>query len=136
MSEDLDCEAGKELFAKLVEYNDSQVEKSVARGLLISVFGAEEKLIGGIRCDTRRGWLNVFQLWVAETERGSGLGTELLLKAEAEALARGCIGAHLTTYSFQAKDFYLKNGYEVFGELKDCPPGHSNFFLRKVFPTR
>ncbi|PPE03578.1 hypothetical protein HCUR_00960 [Holospora curviuscula] len=26
------------------------------------------------------------------------------------------------TFDFQVKDFYLKQGYEIFGVLEDCPP--------------
>jgi hypothetical protein len=28
---------------------------------------------------------------------------------------------------FQAKDFYKKNGYEVFGELDNVPDGHKRY---------
>lgn len=38
---------------------------------------------------------------------------------------------HLDTFDFQAKDFYLKNGYEVFGVLEDCPKGHKRYYLKK-----
>jgi len=38
---------------------------------------------------------------------------------------------HLTTYSFQAPDFYERHGYERFGELDDYPGDQSLVFLRK-----
>jgi hypothetical protein len=37
----------------------------------------------------------------------------------------------LETHSFQARPFYEKCGYKVFGTLEDYPPGHAKFFLRK-----
>jgi hypothetical protein len=43
--------------------------------------------------------------------------------------------AHLDTFDFQAEAFYLKGGYEMFGILDDCPPGHKRFFLRKTLVT-
>ena len=39
---------------------------------------------------------------------------------------------HLDTFDFQAKDFYLKHGYEVFGVLDDCPKGHKRYYMKKV----
>jgi ribosomal protein S18 acetylase RimI-like enzyme len=39
----------------------------------------------------------------------------------------------LDTFSFQARGFYEKLGYTVFGEIENHPPGHSRFFLRKIF---
>ena len=45
--------------------------------------------------------------------------------------ARGCRYAHLDTFSYQARPFYDRLGYRLFGELENYPPGHSRFFLRK-----
>lgn len=56
-----------------------------------------------------------------------------MLTAEAESVRRGCIGAHLDTYDYQAPDFYRKLGYEVFGSIEDHPPGHTRFWMRKRF---
>ena len=63
--------------------------------------------------------------------RRQGLGKELLRRAEDEARACGCVGAHLDTFSFQARGLYEKQGYAAFGALPDCPPGHARFFLSK-----
>jgi ribosomal protein S18 acetylase RimI-like enzyme len=48
------------------------------------------------------------------------------------AAARGCIGVWLDTYAFQARGFYEKLGYEVFGTLADHPRGGGRFFMRKL----
>jgi hypothetical protein len=48
-----------------------------------------------------------------------------------EAIRRGCRGAYLDTFSYQARPFYEKLGYAVFGTLDDYPPGHQRFFMRK-----
>ena len=55
--------------------------------------------------------------------------------AEQEALARGCRGVYLDTFSFQAPGFYRKQGYTEFGELEGIPPGHSHYFFRKLLRT-
>jgi len=52
---------------------------------------------------------------------------------ETEKIARAsdCIGIWLDTYEFQARGFYEKIGFEVFGTLEDHPAGSQRFFLRK-----
>ena len=70
-------------------------------------------------------------LFVEESHRHKKLGSILLCKVEEEAKKLGSTLSHLETYDFQSKDFYLKQGYDVFGVLEDCPPGHKRFFMRK-----
>jgi GNAT superfamily N-acetyltransferase len=71
-------------------------------------------------------------LFVPKEYRGAGLGTELMRLAEEEARRRGCRGAWLDTFSFQARGFYERLGYSVFGTIGDHPPGHSRFFMKKA----
>ena len=77
-------------------------------------------------------WLFVEALWVGDAWRGRGLGRGLLARAEAHAAAEGCHSAWLDT--FQARAFYLGQGYQPFGVLEDYPPGQSRSFLRKRLP--
>lgn len=77
------------------------------------------------------GWGYIKLLWVDAALRGQGHGRRLLQRMEEEALRLGCRNAHLDTYSFEARPFYEKNGYEVFATLDDFPPGNSKHFLRK-----
>jgi hypothetical protein len=51
--------------------------------------------------------------------------------AEAFAVERGAFAATLETPSFQARDFYTKRSYGVFGRRDDYPPGHAKLFLCK-----
>jgi len=50
---------------------------------------------------------------------------------EVEGKKLGAWKAQLDTFSFQAKYFYLKQGYEIFGTLKDFPKGHERYFMFK-----
>lgn len=70
-------------------------------------------------------------LWVAEAHRHQGLGRQLLTAVEDAARQEGCTLIHLDTFDFQARDFYLKLGYEVFGTLENCPEGHCRYYLKK-----
>jgi ribosomal protein S18 acetylase RimI-like enzyme len=79
------------------------------------------------------GFLHIDLLFVPEAMRGSGTGRTLMSQAEDEAIRRECRGVWLDTFSFQARGFYEKLGYTVFGEIENHPPGHSRFFLRKIF---
>ena len=60
-----------------------------------------------------------------------GNGKQLLRAAEQYALERDCQNVHLDTLSFQARPFYEKYGYEVFGQLEECPPGHTRIYRPK-----
>jgi GNAT superfamily N-acetyltransferase len=71
---------------------------------------------------------------VAEPPRGHGYGERLLQAAEKEARTHGCRGVFLSTFSFQARPFYERFGYEVFGELPDYPTGHAYYFMKKALP--
>ncbi|MBS0411987.1 MAG: GNAT family N-acetyltransferase [Proteobacteria bacterium] len=89
------------------------------------------EVMGGLLGFIWGGWLQVDSLWVSDAVRGQGFGQGLLSAAETYARERGCQGVFLDTYSFQARPFYERQGYEVFGTLPDCPPGHERHFLRK-----
>nr|WP_276509068.1 hypothetical protein [Streptobacillus felis] len=39
---------------------------------------------------------------------------------------------HLDSFEFQGVEFYLKNGFEIFGILEDSPKGYKEYFLKKV----
>ena len=91
-----------------------------------------EIVIGGICADIYI-WkiLYIDLLFVEEDYRNRNLGSFLLRKVEDEAKAIGVKLAHTDTYDFQAKDFYLKQGYEIFGVLENCPEGHKRYYLKK-----
>ncbi len=86
--------------------------------------------LGGLLGSAWGCWLHISYLWVDEVVRGQGWATRLMDQAEAYARERGCHSVQLDTHSFQARPFYEKRGYEVFGTLDDYPEGHKKFFLR------
>ena len=95
-------------------------------------FDDDGELVGGVVAATWGGWLAIDLVWVREDQRGSGLGSDLLGRIEARARdERGCIGVRLDTWGFQAKPFYEKQGYTLFGVLEDYPPGETEYQLFK-----
>jgi GNAT superfamily N-acetyltransferase len=87
--------------------------------------------VGGLWGKTSYDWLFVEFLAVPEAWRGRDIGTRLMREAEQIARARGCCGLWLDTFAFQARGFYEKLGFSVFGTLEDHPVGSRRFFLSK-----
>ncbi len=90
-----------------------------------------EAVKGGLLGLTYWNWLFIDWLWLSRDFRGRGLGTELLARAEAIARGRGCTAAYTDTFSFQAPNFWLRNGWVEAGRLDGMPPGHSRVWYRK-----
>ena len=100
--------------------------------LAILLKDVRDAILGGAFGHVWGGWLDLSLLWVAEPLRGRGYGRKLLEAAEEEARAQGCRGVFLSTFSFQARPFYEKYGYEVIGKIPDYPIGHAFYFLKKT----
>ena len=75
--------------------------------------------------------LEIKILWVKEEYRKSGIETRILKHVEKIAKEKGATVSMLDTFDFQAEDFYLKNGYEPIGEIKDFPNGHRRIYFSK-----
>jgi ribosomal protein S18 acetylase RimI-like enzyme len=99
--------------------------------LAVVVRNEDGDVIGGLCGELLWDWFHVQCLWVDEGLRDRGVGTKLVRMAEDAAISKGIDNIHLETTSFQALDFYLKNGYEVFGQLEGKPAGHTWYYLKK-----
>ncbi len=121
---------------RLVEYNLSKVplRQNIAFDTLDKKLTDENgKTIAGIIARMYC-WNVVYVdiLWVDESFRGQGLGAYLLNMLEKTAKNKGATLVHLDTFDFQAKDFYIKQGYTVFGVLEECPSGgHCRYYMKK-----
>ena len=92
---------------------------------------SNQEIVGGVIAEVNWDWLFINVMWVKEELRGQGYGKSLLMRVEEEARQRGAKNSYLDTFSFQAPEFYKRNGYQVFGELQDFPPGHQRYFFTK-----
>ena len=91
----------------------------------------EDKLIGGAIGYIKYNWYFLDLLYVDEEYRGQDIGTELINQIEKLAQKEKLVGIRMETWNFQARGFYEKNGYIVYAEIKDCPPGTIDYFLKK-----
>jgi GNAT superfamily N-acetyltransferase len=119
--------------APLLVYNLERGPSRDVKPVALLLRDMEGLAVGGLWGKTVYDWLYVELLAVPEAMRGKGAGTALMRAAEKVAAERGCIGAWLETFAFQARPFYERLGYCVFGEIDDHPKGSARYFLMKRF---
>jgi predicted N-acetyltransferase YhbS len=79
-------------------------------------------------------WLNIQVVWVDAPYRRCGIGTSLMMAAEAEAIRRGADRAYVDTMAFQSPAFYSQVGYVEFGRLSQFVPIYDRIFFEKQLP--
>lgn len=89
------------------------------------------QICGGCSCCNLYGCLYVDQLWVQETLRERGYGTQLMLAAEKLGREIGCTFSTVNTMDWEALDFYKKLGYEIEFERHGFLKNSTFYFLRK-----
>ena len=118
----------------LSRYNHSQVPyahdfESFER----KITDADGKLLAGCLAGLI-GWNNAFldAVLVEEAYRGQKIGSELLGEIERELQQKGAFMVIAEAFDKQA-EFFLKNGYSVYGKFENCPKGHCRYKLEKRF---
>jgi GNAT superfamily N-acetyltransferase len=119
--------------APLMAYNMGNGPPLNDRPLVILLQNDDDVARGGLWGETVYDWLHIELLVVPEAMRGMRVGASLMHRAEEIAKERGCVGVWLDTFAFQARAFYEKLGYQVFGEIADHPKGSARYFLMKRF---
>jgi GNAT superfamily N-acetyltransferase len=119
------------VLAPLRAYNEAMAGPARAEPVAILLRDAEDRPVGGLWGRSGYDWMFVEYLAVPEALRGQRFGSALIQEAERIARARGCCGIWLDTFAFQARGFYEKLGFTVFGTLEDHPRGSRRFFLSK-----
>lgn len=119
---------------KLVEYNLLQVESKQQHNFidLSRKLIDNGKIIAGIIARMYC-WNIVYidSLWVDSNFRGKKIGSLLLEEIENISRSMGASLIHLDTFDFQAKNFYIKHGYKIFGVLQNCPESHCRYYMKK-----
>ncbi len=135
------------MYKVVVDYEPTEADNAIVREGIIAfnekILGERDKafsiflkndlgkVFGGIQAFMGTESIYIDVLWVEGNLQKQGYGKKLLDAAEQEAVKNGCVFSAVDTFDFQAEEFYLKNGYERIGELKNCWLGHSKMFLRK-----
>lgn len=91
----------------------------------------DDKLIGGAIGFIKYDWYFLDMLYIDEEYRKRNIRTSLINELENFARKEKLTGIRTDTWDFQAKGFYEKMGFKLFGKLKDCPLGTINYFFEK-----
>jgi GNAT superfamily N-acetyltransferase len=121
---------------RLYEHNSQATGQDDGQLFSFLIHDTRREIIAGIAGWTWAGACEIRELWVHPSFRGKGHGRKLLAAAENEAQARGCKVILLSSYSFQAPEFYEKCGYTLAWKLEGFPPGYDYcHFVKQFMPT-
>ena len=91
------------------------------------------QVIGAITGRAYYNEVHIGDLIIDETYRGNDIGTKLVRAVEDEYRGKGYTKITLTTFGFQAPDFYKKLGYSLEFVREDPEPKLSKFFFCKDY---
>ena len=91
----------------------------------------DDKLMGIIVGHSYYKEVHITDLIVMEEYRGKGVGSALIRKVEQEFRGKGFENINLTTYAFQAPEFYKKMGFEIEHVRKSVDEKLTKYFLIK-----
>jgi len=116
--------------------NDGAAPLHGVEGLSCFARLASGALVGGAVGRTWGECCELQQLWVRDDHRRRGIGSALMARFEARAVARGCRTLYLETWSFQAPAFYRPRGHEVALETRGFPDDIAKYVLvRRLEPA-
>ena len=94
-----------------LEPQDYYLTREEDEGNLIALLHAQQVLEN----------IHIKALVVDKEHQKKGFGASLLAELEEKAAEAGVTSITLSTKSYQAKDFYIKQGYEIYASLEDVP---------------
>ncbi|HBZ6320640.1 TPA: GNAT family N-acetyltransferase [Listeria monocytogenes] len=108
------------------------IPKSDAAHIGFAALNESGEIVGGVTAKISYGELHVSLLSVDQNTQSSGVGSELMAQIERYGRANNCHHISLTTFSYQAPEFYKKCGFTELGRVKDFPiKGEEKFFFIK-----
>ena len=90
-----------------------------------------DQFVGGIYGNFQFEYLFINVLFVDKKYRGKRIASKLMHMIETESHTRGITNLYLTTFEFQALDFYKKQGYKVVMTIEDFPKDFAEYTLYK-----
>ena len=127
-----DAALDQRLTAELDRFNAAATPDVAAAEELTVRVEQDDELIAGVSGWTWGQAAGIGLTWVREDQRGTGVGAGLLAAFEREAAQRGCTHVFVTSFTFQAPEFYQRLGYEEIFRWESVPtPGRDDVHLRK-----
>lgn len=96
-----------------------------------SVIDPKDNVLGGMTGVTYYGCLYIDMLWIDSSHRKQGIGTKLMLAAEALGKQKNCSFATVNTMDWEALSFYQKLGYSIEFSRDGYQKNSKLFLLRK-----
>lgn len=133
----LESEDRKTIIDGINKYNFEQLTNLTSKETIILDYSFQNKegeVLAGIL--SYLGYFGAWEirvLWVDKDYRTKDIGSTLLREVEKIAIQKGAEHAIVDTFDFQAKDFYLKSGFKVFGQIDNHPKGHTRYYMKKTF---
>lgn len=116
----------------LIAFNEAAVGDATPKPFAVLVRDPDSgQVVGGLWGKSVWGSFFVDTLALPDAVRGLGLGRTLMADAEAEARDRGCHNIWLDTFAFQARPFYERLGFRLFGQIDGPGPIFPRFFMVK-----
>ena len=122
----------EELRSRLAAHNVAASGIGDRVDLAVFVHDEVGELAGGVTGNLWGAVLEVDFLWVRADLRGGGVGKQILSRLEQDARVLGASVLFLNTYSFQAPEFYRRQGYQVTEVIEGYPDGVQKIFLKKT----
>ena len=127
-----DAALDERLSTELTSYNEDATGVRDQREVTVKVLDDAGDLVAGLSGWTWGTCAGIELVWVHEAHRAAGWGGRLLAAAEEEARSRGCHQVLVSSFTFQAPDFYRQHGYVERGRSEGIPlAGASDVHFRK-----
>lgn len=117
---------------ELTAFNAEATGAGTPAPLTVRVSDADGELVGGLTAWIWGACYAVDMLWVRTDQRHAGWGSRLMRAAEEESVRRGCTEMIVSSFTFQAPDFYKGLGFRETGRTEGIPGGHQDVHLHKV----
>lgn len=91
----------------------------------------QDKICGGLNAVICWNFMEISMIFIDEEIRNYGYGRKLMEQVEQIALNEKCDFIKLDTLEFQAKEFYEKLGYKVFGEIENVAKKYKHYYMIK-----
>ncbi|MGH3331870.1 MAG: GNAT family N-acetyltransferase [Nocardioidaceae bacterium] len=111
----------EQLTAELTAFNFQATGVTDEREFTVRANDSDGSLIAGLSGWTWGTCAGIGLVWVREDRRKEGWGTRLLEAAEREASDRGCTQIVVSSFTFQAPEFYRRHGYVETGRTEGLP---------------